>query len=62
MIRLRPGLYRLARTAHPELPPAAPALTLEVLGVLSARARDALRLHLDELRDLTGTLGLNREA
>ncbi|MET0493316.1 MAG: TetR/AcrR family transcriptional regulator [Actinoplanes sp.] len=69
-----PDFIRQARMAHPKLPPAAIALTLrvwgrmhglvalEVYGVLGPRARDTLRLHRDELRDLTRTLGLNREA
>ncbi|HWO60897.1 MAG TPA: TetR/AcrR family transcriptional regulator [Umezawaea sp.] len=69
-----PDFVGQARTAHPGLPPAVIALTLrvwgrmhglvalEVHGVLGPRARDALHLFRDELRDITRTLGLNHEA
>ncbi|MFB8000325.1 TetR/AcrR family transcriptional regulator [Streptomyces sp. NPDC056002] len=59
-----------ARTAHPELPPSALAVTLrvwgrmhgmvalEVAGILGPRARDTARLYRDDLRDLARSLGL----
>ncbi|MEH0553972.1 TetR/AcrR family transcriptional regulator [Streptomyces sp. B21-101] len=59
-----------ARTAYPELPPAALAVTLrvwgrmhgmvalELAGVLGPRARDTARLYGDDLRDLARSLGL----
>ena len=65
-----PDFISRARAAHPDLPPAAIALTLrvwgrmhglvalEVYGVLSPRAQDVVRLHRDELHDLTRLLGL----
>ncbi|WP_030788231.1 TetR/AcrR family transcriptional regulator [Streptomyces sp. NRRL S-920] len=64
------GFVPPARTAHPELPPSALAVTLrvwgrmhgmvalEVAGLLGPRARDTARLYRDDLRDLARSLGL----
>ncbi|MEU8758652.1 TetR-like C-terminal domain-containing protein [Streptomyces sp. NPDC048659] len=65
-----PAFVPVARAAHPELPPAALAVTLrvwarlhglvalEVAGVLGPRARDTARLYRDDLRELARALGL----